>query len=93
MHEPDASAKVNGYRLAAQKKVEIEKTLEALHAMSDALSCLLAARAHDAANAAIDPAQSPLFAVLDASRGDTDTRRATTGPGEEFRNDRRFVSA
>jgi MerR family Zn(II)-responsive transcriptional regulator of zntA len=93
VHQADPSAKIHGYRLAAQKKAEIENTVETLHAMRDALSHLIASRAHDAANAATGPAESPLFAVLDAVRSDSDTRRATSGPGQEFQNDRRFASA
>src|SRR5690349_17287029 len=43
IHSNDASARSGGYSIAEEKLAEIQKTLAALRAMSDALSSLLAA--------------------------------------------------
>ena len=40
----DGSARGNAYRLAAEKQMDIRKSLETLHAMSAALSCVLESR-------------------------------------------------
>jgi MerR family Zn(II)-responsive transcriptional regulator of zntA len=53
VHSDDPAARVNGYQLAEQKQIEIEDTIEALRAMSEALSCLLDARADESAKAPV----------------------------------------
>ena len=51
MHDADPAARKAGYRIAAEKKNEIEKTITALRAMSAALSSLLASGAESGGSA------------------------------------------
>jgi MerR family Zn(II)-responsive transcriptional regulator of zntA len=68
MYNGDSSAKVNGYRLAAQKQAQIQKTFEALNAMSAALSCLLESRHKESAGASSDVNENPLLAAFEANK-------------------------
>jgi len=67
MHEADARARKAAYRLAAEKKREIDRTMAALHAMADALSSLLqdAARNQEISSQP-QPEESPLLTYLEA---------------------------
>jgi MerR family Zn(II)-responsive transcriptional regulator of zntA len=68
MHNGDASAKLNGYQLAAQKQMQIQKTFEALTTMSAALSCLLESRQKDVATSTGDVHENPLLAAFELSK-------------------------
>jgi DNA-binding transcriptional MerR regulator len=68
MYSGDPSARRNGYSLAAQKHEEIQQMLEALHEMSEALSCLLKSRADDASRGPVELEATPLFAVLQGGK-------------------------
>lgn len=65
MHSGDPLARVNGYSLAAQKRAEIQKTLEALRAMSDALSRVLDAHGNDDARGPVPFEENPLVTALE----------------------------
>ncbi len=67
MHNGDPAARLDGYRLAAEKQADIRKTITLLEAMSEALAGLLATRADaqpDVAAHLLDG--SPLLRAIDA---------------------------
>lgn len=66
MHNGDSAARMGGYRLAAHKQAEIEDTMEALQAMSEALSDLLVAHDADPARQLMRFEESPLVLALEA---------------------------
>ena len=66
MHNGDASARAEGYRLAAQKQSEIGKTIDMLHAMSDVLAGLLASRVEPAQGTAMQLTDDTMFAALES---------------------------
>ena len=74
MHNGDSTARSDGYRLAAEKQAEIRNTMEALQSMSDALSCLLAARTEAGSAAHIQLDQNPLLSALEANVTHDDAR-------------------
>jgi MerR family Zn(II)-responsive transcriptional regulator of zntA len=57
------------YRMLAEKKREIDKTMDALHAMSDALTALLAARDSYEAGKKLETPESVVLHALDAVCG------------------------
>lgn len=70
MHNGDPTARADGYRLAAEKQADIQKTIVLLQAMSEALSGLLATRvdAAPATTAAAHLHESPLLRALNGER-------------------------
>lgn len=78
MHNGDAAASADGYRLAAQKHSEIRNTIDMLHAMSDVLANLLASRGEEAAGPAIQLEENPVVVAFEAG---TSQQRAAHAPG------------
>ena len=64
----EPAARLNGYTLAAQKQADIQKTIEALLAMSEALSCLLKSQSSEAAGGPVLFDDSPLLVALGSSQ-------------------------
>jgi MerR family Zn(II)-responsive transcriptional regulator of zntA len=66
MHEADARRRKAAYRLAAEKKREIDRTVTALHAMAAALSALLQDAPLNQENSSQpQPEESPLLTYLE----------------------------
>ena len=67
MHEAKPAARAAAYRLAVAKKIEIDKTIIALQAMSNALASLVAT-ASDEGEVSISPdaQESPALVALEA---------------------------
>ena len=67
MHEAKPAARAAAYRLAVAKKIEIDKTMLALEAMSHALASLVAT-AGDEGEVSISPdaQESPALVALEA---------------------------
>ena len=65
LHQANAAGRKAAYRLAAEKRSEIEKTIAALQAMSAALSSVLAADVDETLPPAADTEESPLLAALE----------------------------
>ena len=67
MHETQATARAAAYRLAAAKKAEIDRTILALQAMSDALASLVGVPGDESeAFAPLNPDESPALTALEA---------------------------
>ena len=65
MHTGNASLRSEAYRLAAEKQTEIHKTMDSLHAMSAALTCVLSSRVDNGADSVIEYDESPLLTALE----------------------------
>ena len=82
MHQAKPAARAAAYRLAAEKKSEIDKNIAALQAMSDALRLLLAARGEDAGTTASpEGEESPLMSALEAFWSQQNAKRPAAASG------------
>jgi DNA-binding transcriptional MerR regulator len=93
MYSGDPSARVNGYNLATQKKAEIEKALEALYAMSRALTRLLDSRGCEAGRGPLRFEDSPLLSALEPARPEESESQAPLRTADSPNHaDRRFAA-
>lgn len=67
MDNIDGSVRARAYRLAADKQVEIDESIEALRTMSEALSCMLDARESEVERGPVPFEQSALMNALQPS--------------------------
>lgn len=79
MHTGDSAAREEGYRLAAEKQTEIQDTIEALHAMNEALEGLLQTRNDDSARAPMQFEESALAIAREGSSGGQGSDNARPG--------------
>jgi DNA-binding transcriptional MerR regulator len=75
VHSNDPSARTSGYSVAEEKYAEIQNTLAALRAMSEALSSLLAARREERAKEPIQLEENLLVRARDAGQADQASNR------------------
>jgi MerR family Zn(II)-responsive transcriptional regulator of zntA len=76
MHSDDPSARRNAYSLAAEKQVQIQKTLAALQAMANALSCVLDSRREENSRDPFQLEESVLTTALEGVKHEQTARSA-----------------
>jgi MerR family Zn(II)-responsive transcriptional regulator of zntA len=93
MRSEDPAARLNAYSLAAQKQGQLQKTLVALEAMAEALSCLVhSSREQDMR----DPAQlekDVLFIALEGGKSERTSMREAADPVDYTARDKRYAAA